>query len=314
MLKKRLSMLLLVAVTCGLIPATARAQAVESATCERPSVEPGSSQHTLMSGDMERTYIVYIPESYDPTQPTPVVFSLHGFALSARQQQGYSQFDRVAETEGFIAVYPMGSGAPARWYAYDRPVFTGERNSIDDVAFINAVIDELEANYCVDSARVYASGLSNGGGMSKRLACELSDRVAAVALVAAAVVADEPCSPTRPVPFFAMHGTEDPVVPYTGEEEIMAAEDYVAQWVEINGCTGEPYREAFSAVGEDYALVSWRDCADGAQVDFYTLNGGGHTWPGSAPLLPLLVGRTFELPDASDTIWAFFEAHPMPQS
>ncbi|PJF24359.1 MAG: hypothetical protein CUN53_18230, partial [Phototrophicales bacterium] len=150
--------------------------------------------------ELRRTYRVYVPESYDPTQPTPLVLSLHGFASNARQQMEFSQWNRVADEHGFLVVYPQGSGTPLRWNSGRIGGRLAELfPQTDDVAFIRALLDHLSQTLCIDPARVYATGLSNGAGMSSRLGCELADRIAAIGGVAGAYTPTE-CDPGRAVP------------------------------------------------------------------------------------------------------------------
>lgn len=281
-------------------------------------VVTGVSEHTLESGGIERFYIVYVPSTYDPASPVPLVMTMHGLGGSAAQQQDYSGWDTVAEREGFISVHPQGTGFPRRWHAYRRDVPLMPQGTVDDVQFFHDLVDTLRATYCIDPARVYMNGLSNGGGMSYRLACDsaFSEQIAAVGIVAGAVGTGEDIvcrlsSPSlRPVPVIAFHGTDDPIVPYEGTPELAAAPTWVEGWAQRNGCDETP--ESLPAAG-DVSGIAYTGCADNGDVAFYTIKGGGHTWPGATgrQLPAFLVGAKTDDVSATELMWAFFVAHPL---
>lgn len=302
------------------------ADALASCASQRP--EYGTSRHTLESGGVQRTYFTYVPESYDGSQPVPLVITLHGFAGNALQQAGYSGWNDIADAEGFIAVYPEGTGTPQRWNsgqteltdapdeAYGGPLASFlssffETVPVDDVAFIRSMITQLMTDNCIDPARIYVNGLSNGGGMTNRIACEMADVIAAVGTVAGAYTAfPGGCHPSRAVPVMAFHGTDDPIVPYAGSDTVFfpPVEVWVADWAARDECDPVP---ATLQVGEHITGTRYTGCAGDAEVVFYSIEGGGHTWPGSDPLLPFLTGNTTQEIDASATLWAFFAAHPL---
>src|SRR3989475_5402793 len=168
---------------------------------------------SFMSSGRKREYVLYVPRSYDRAKPTPLVISLHGAGMWGAAQKETSQWNRVADEHGFIVVYPSGEGGggPRVWHE------GGGARPSRDVRFISELIDTLAAAYNIDPTRIYANGLSNGGGMSFVLSCTMSDRIAAVGLVAAAhLLPWEWCTDRRPVPMIAFHGTADPEVPYSG--------------------------------------------------------------------------------------------------
>ena len=265
----------------------------------------------IISSGIEREYLLHVPPSYDATQPTPLVISLHGGALWGAAQRDVSRWNEVADREGFIVAYPSAAshGGPRAWDA--RP---GEA-IMTDVRFIADLIDTLKATYNVDSTRIYADGLSNGGGMTFVLSCTLSDRIAAVGLVASAQMLEwEWCTDSRPVPMMAFHGTADPVVPYTGGKTwvvrytfpSMAA--WAAKWARRNRCVQGP---AESRVAADVTRIAYTSCAKGADVVLYRVEEGGHTWPGGGPLPEWLGGSTSHSMSASSELWAFYRAHPL---
>lgn len=272
----------------------------------------GETARTLDSGGLERSYLLYVPESYDGTQAVPLVFNFHGFASNPAQQRDFAGWNAIADEEPMIVVYPQGTGFPARWYAGYGFAAPEEVNAVDDVGFVVDLIATLSDEFCLDPARVFASGLSNGGGMSYRLACELGDQIAAIGTVAGAYT-EQPtaCEPGRPLPVISFHGQEDPVVPYEGTDILNAFEAWGAAWAERNGCATEP--NAFSVTGQVSGL-RYTGCEADATVELYTLADGGHTWPGSPVVLPeFIAGKTSYDIDATRLMWAFFQAHPLPE-
>lgn len=280
-------------------PVTARCSGLASPAADR--------ELTLTRDGLERTYWVHLPPSYDPTRPTPLVLNFHGYTFNATQHQRLTRYDDESDAEGFIAVYPEGTGSSQSWNA---GACCGEaaEQQVDDVGFVTAMLDALESELCIDPARVYATGMSNGGFLSHRLACELSDRIAAIAPVAGVIGVVE-CVPERPVPVLQFHGTLDTLVPYGGDESegFPSVGDTMQAWADRNGCTGEP-QETFS---EGYTRCeTWADCEAGAEVVLCTTTGGGHTWPGGIPM-PVLGHTTTDI-SATDAAWDFFARHPRP--
>jgi polyhydroxybutyrate depolymerase len=262
---------------------------------------------SIVSSGQTRDYLLYVPPSYDRARPAPLVISMHGGSLWAAAQKEISQWNAVADREGFIVVYPSGvrGNGPGHWRMGDR---AGR-----DVAFISDLIDKLSADYNIDPARIYANGLSNGGGMAFVLSCTLSNRIAAVGMVAAAQLLPWSwCTDTRPVPMITFHGTADPVVPYTGGKTWVAARAFphvpmwTANWARRNRCAPEPVD---SAVAANVTRRTYTGCADDASVVLYTIGGGGHDWPGGPALPEWLCGPTSSGIDATSQMWAFFREH-----
>lgn len=266
---------------------------------------------TIVSSGERRGYVLHVPPRYDGANSTPLVISLHGAGGWGAAQEETSQWDRVADAEGFIVVYPSGAErAGGRvWNAWPGHVLR------KDVRFIADLIDTLEAAYHIDPARIYVNGLSNGGGMSFVLSCTLGDRIAAVGVVAGAQMLPwRWCADHRPMPMIAFHGTADPVVPYHGgttwvyEGRFPDVPRWVAGWAERNRCVATP---TATRVAADVTRHTYAGCADDAAVVLYTIAGGGHTWPGGEPMPEWFVGRTTASIDASRLMWAFFRAHPL---
>lgn len=256
----------------------------------------------ILSHGQRRTYLLYVPSAYDPATPTPLVISIHGFAEWPAHQMQTSHWNDVAEAEGFIVVYPSGRGFPKRWQT-------------DDVGFIADLITHLEQLYSIDPARIYANGLSNGGGMSVILGCELSNRIAAIGGVSGAYLYPlESCQPTRSVPMIAFHGTADPVVPYQGgpshwfDHPFPQVPAWIARRAELNGCVTLPVS---SKVTSSVTLLQYTDCDEDADVTLFTIEGGGHSWPGGEPLPEFLVGLTTQEIQATQLMWDFFQRYSL---
>ncbi len=265
-----------------------------------------ASNGTLISAGRNRDYLLFVPKSYDSAKPTPLVISMHGAAMWGAAQEETSQWNTVAEREGFMVVYPSGAkgNGPRHWEE-------------EDVTFISELIDTLEAAYNIDPTRIYANGLSNGGGMAFVLSCMLSDRIAAVGMVGSAQLLPWSwCTDPRPVPMISFHGTADRFTPYHGGSSWVAPRPFpsmvtwTANWARRNRCAPEPID---SPVAADVTRRAYTNCADGADVVLYTIEGGGHTWPGGKPLPEWFAGPTTRSIDASSQMWAFFREHPLPR-
>jgi polyhydroxybutyrate depolymerase len=270
----------------------------------------------VISGGHERCYALYVPASYDPERPAPLVVSQHGFSSNPDSQALITGWQKLADREGFLVAYPQGTSWPQRWNAG-----TEWNAGTDDVQFYRDMLDDLAGAAAVDPSRIYVNGFSNGGGMAVRIACQAADRVTAIGTVAAAVVDLSDCDPARPVPVLAFHGTADPLVPYEGGDmsghpwrkgaegtgaptHFVGAEELTAQWAQINGCAPEP--EAIPPLG-DVRGERYTNCDQGADVILYTVKEGGHTWPGGVPIP--VVGKTTEAIDATEEMWRFFQGY-----
>jgi polyhydroxybutyrate depolymerase len=265
----------------------------------------------IVSSGEERRYLLYIPESYDPSTPVPLVISLHGFAQWPAHQSQLTGWTELADQYGFIVVHPGGIGFPKRW----RTELQSDGTPSPDVTFISDLINQLEQDYTIDPNRIYVNGLSNGGGMSSLLACELSDRIAAMGSVAGAYSFSWiECPSVRPVPAIIFHGTADPIVPYmgglTGDSRftLPPVPLWVADFARHNGCDSKAVE--IPASGE-VSGIRHENCSEDAEVIFYTIDGGGHSWPGGGYLPQRLVGHTTQDIDATKVIWEFFQKHPL---
>jgi polyhydroxybutyrate depolymerase len=239
---------------------------------------------------------------------------MHGAVLWGAAHREISQWDRVADREGFIVVYPSGlrGEGPRHWEA------TPNSEPSRDVAFIGDLIDTLAQTYDIDQARIYANGLSNGGGMSFVLSCRMSDRIAAVGLVASAQLLPwSSCADDRPVPMINFHGTADFDTPYHGGKSgkswispttFPSAPGWTANWARRNRCAPAPIESRITA---DVTRTEYTECAGNAAAVLYTIEGGGHTWPGGGDIPEWFVGPATHTIDASSIMWDFFKAHPL---
>lgn len=296
-------------------------------SCSGLTLGPGDHTFTLTHQGRTRTYRVHIPPQYDATKPTPTVLNFHGYASNELEQEALSQVSTVADAEGFIAVHPRGLNYPeAAGTAPDSG--TDDTRSwnaggccgpaqivgVDDVGFVDAMLSELSAKACVDSKRIFSTGLSNGGFFSYRLACERSQLIAAIAPVAG-MEGLTPCSPRRPVPVLHFHGTADNTISYNGGSipfgsAYPPAPESVARWAQRNGCDGplvETYRQG------DSTCRTHTGCEpEAASATLCTVEGGGHTWPGGLIPPEAGLGYTTKDLDATREAWRFFQAHPRP--
>lgn len=306
-IQRRKSILAVVLFLIGLPVALASMEAVSYHIRNR-------SNGTIISSGQQREYLLYVPKTYDRTKPTPLVISLHGGAMWPAAQKESSQWNDLADVRSLIVVYPSAEvgGGPRAWNVnYGAGLAT-------DVRFISDLIDTLSATYNIDPARIYANGLSNGGGMSFVLSCTLSDRIAAVGtVVAAQTLPFEWCRDSTPVPMIAFYGTADPVIPYQGGLSWVApmsfprATTWAADWARRNRCGANA---ADSVIAADVIRREYSGCARDATVVLYTILGGGHTWPGGKGMPEWILGRTTRTIDATREMWDFFLKHHLPRS
>lgn len=258
---------------------------------------------TVQHGGLTRTFDVHLPASWDGRSPRAVVLNFHGRNSTPSQQRLLTGLVTLADRRGFIAVHPQGVGN-----TWNAGACCGEAQTrgIDDVGFTGAMLDALAATFCIDARRVYATGLSNGGFMAHRLACELSTRITAVAPVAGTNLTT-PCVPSRAVPVLHVHGTADLIVPYQGFVGLAGVADTMSGWAGRNGCARS---SAPLFTRGDVSCEQWSGCRDGARVRLCSVSGGGHQWPGGFTIPGL--GANTSAFDASDEAWRFFEAHTLP--
>jgi polyhydroxybutyrate depolymerase len=279
---------------------------------------PSAVGVTMEHDGMERSYRVYVPSAYSEAAPVPLVLVLHGRLGSGRNIERWSRFTPVAEEAGFIAVYP--DGINRQWNNGRSPDARNMTVShIDDTGFLLALIETLKEQYAIDAGAVFATGMSNGGMMSHRLAFDAPGVFAAVAPVVSAIPegqAEAWCE-GPPVPILMINGTDDWLVPWEGGEmfgregfgSVLSPRDTAALWARRNGCSPEPETVSLPASSRgSQVFIETYDCAD-APVVLYRIEGGGHTWPGGSRfqfrVLLGTINRDFE---ASRAIWEFFHA------
>ena len=269
-----------------------------------------STTHTLTSGGLVREYRLYVPPSYRPGHPAPLLFNLHGYTSNAQEEEFYSDFRAIADTAGFLLVHPNGTldgGGNRYWNTFSVPGSGGP----DDAAFLSNLLTALSQQYSIDPGRVYSTGFSNGGFMSYELACRLSNRVAAVASVAGSLATTRAaaCAPAHPTPVLEIHGTADGTVPYAGTALFVAVPGTLSYWVQVNGdnptpsTTAVPDLDATDGCTAEHLV--WSGGRNGATVAHFRIVGGGHTWPGSA----YTIGVTNHDLNASVEIWRFLRGY-----
>lgn len=271
----------------------------------------GQTTITIRVDNVNRDYILYVPPGHDGNTPAPLVINFHGYTSNALQQQIYANMNVVADTADFIVVYPEGLNNSFNSFGF----FT----TPDDVAFTEAIIEDVNQRLRVDASRVYACGMSNGGYMSHMLACQLEDRIAAIVsvtgLLAPGVMAQ--CNPTRPVPVLQIHGTNDMTVPYNGGAGIGSVDSTMQFWLAKNNCpTGTTVIDTLPNTNntDNSYPIRYRtvNCDSSTEVTLIKIVNGSHTWPNAPFLIPNLV--TNKDIDGSTEAWAFFSkyTHPNP--
>ncbi len=286
-----------------------------------PPTAPGSHVRKLMNEGSERSYQVYVPPGLDSVTAAPVVLVLHGAAMNGPMMARFSGMNSQADAAGFIALYPNGTGLAASFLAWNAGGIGPPRKAPDDVAFLGAVLDDISAARPVDPRRIYAAGMSNGGMMCYRLALEMSGRIAAIAAVGGTLTKTDPRLP-RPVSVIHFHGTDDRIVPYGGPRHaspqglsFQSVPDTIAAFVRLTGCPPTPVIRELPDHFEDGTTVRLTTYGPGrqrAEVVLVDIRGGGHTWPGQQPAVPLIGKSTREI-SANALIWEFFQKHPLPK-
>lgn len=266
---------------------------------------------SMMHDGKERSYITYIPDNYTGDTAVPLVFNFHGYTSNATEQMWYGDFRAIADTAGFIIVHPEGTllNGSTHWNVGGWTL----GSTTDDVGFTAAMIDALAEQYNIDLDRVYSTGMSNGGFMSFLLACQLGDKIAAVASVTGSMTPQifDNCNPTHPTPILQVHGLADPVVPYIGAAWTKPINDVLAYWTAYNHCSNIPIVAAVPNTslldGSTVKHELYEGGDNGTIVEHYKITGGGHTWPGTASN-SLGTNQDF---DASLEIWKFFSRYDL---
>lgn len=281
----------------------------------RSTAAPGLEKQTMTVDGRERTFFVHWPSGKEQARDLPLVLVLHGGGGSGESMARFTGFNEKSDAKGFLVIYPNGSGRfetkLLTWNSGNCCAYAME-NKIDDVKFLSKLIDKSIKDYHVDSRKVFVTGMSNGGMMTYRAGCELSDKIAAIAPVAGAM--NLTCKPSRPLSVHIIHGTADEHVLYyggTGKKQLDAGRvdqpvsASVSFWVKYDGCSATPSRKEEGHVIEE----TYSGCKDGTEVKLITIRDEGHTWPGGVKWAPWAEPPTKEI-SATDRIWEFFETHP----
>ena len=259
-----------------------------------------------------RDYSFYVPAAYNGTEAYPLVFNLHGYTSNAAQQSFYGDFKPIADTAHFIVVHPEGTiqTGTANTQFWNVGFFP---STVDDVSFLENLIDTISASYSINQNRIYSTGMSNGGYMSYNLACN-SDRFAAIASVTGSMTTSMAanCNPTKPTPVMEIHGTLDPTVPYNGISGSLSIPSVLDYWVSFNNCPISPLITNVTntsltdgSTAEHYVYSAGNG---GVTVEHFKVLNGAHTWPGSV----LTIGVTCMDFSASKEIWRFFSQYEHP--
>lgn len=280
---------------------------------QRKGANSGDRKFEISVGGTTRSYLLFVPHSLPPKRSAPLLLVFHGGGGHDYNMPRFTGFDELAEDRGFFVAYP--ESVNTHWND------TRSLSPADDVGFVRALIAEVKRSYSVDSARIYATGISNGGFFSQRLACDLADEISAVASVAATMpdTLVPVCHPARPVSVMFIQGTDDPIVHIDGgavartHGKNIALSDAVHFWLEHDHITGRPEATDLPARDSNGTSVhrdTYAGGAQGSEVVVYKIKGGGHTWPGGPQYLPkLLVGKVNHDLNASREIWEFVSRH-----
>jgi polyhydroxybutyrate depolymerase len=289
------------------------AAGVSRARGRRGRAPADDNQEHLNVGGADRTYFLHVPESLPKNTSVPLVLVFHGGGGHAATMPNFTHFDAVADREKFIVAYPESFNKS--WND------TRGLSPADDVGFVRALIAELQRSQHVDAKRVYATGISNGGFFSNRLACDLTGQLAAIAAVAATMPETllPVCKPSAPISVMYIHGSKDPLVHINGGPvlrdrgvaiPLAQAQEFWRNW---DGALSTPLVENRPDAAHDGTSVrreSYGEGKQGTEVVVYTIEGGGHTWPGGPQYLPaFLVGKASANLDATEAIWGFFRKH-----
>lgn len=289
-----------------------------------PRDAASSTAKSLAVTGSPRTYRLFVPATAPTDRPMPLVLVFHGGGGDGSKVERMTGLSDLGRREGFIVAYP--DGLNHQWNDGRSAESTqSHRQKVDDVGFIDALLDDLLRNHPIDRRRIYACGMSNGGIFCHYLGAKLADRLAAIAPVAGGLADpfERQFSPVNPVSVCIIQGTDDPLVPYHGGDvarnrgRIIDTDETVRRWLLRDDCTGEPARSTLpdrdASDGCRVRKSEWTSCRPGIAVVLYVIDGGGHAWPGGAQYLPQwVIGRVCRDFSATEIIWDFFRHHPRP--
>ncbi|MEA2173104.1 MAG: polyhydroxybutyrate depolymerase [Blastocatellia bacterium] len=282
-------------------------------TTEDQHLQPGDYTRRVSVKGMERAYLLHVPQGVERNQSVPVILAFHGGGGTPESFAQNTDLSAKAGAAGFVVVYPEGFGRS--WNAGDC-CGPAQRRGIDDVAFVRAVLDDLATVFKLDQQRIFATGFSTGGKFSYRLACEMSDRIAAIATVSAGIsIPPAECKPSRAMPVLHFHGLADKYAPFQGGRSVreLAGEqrsvpETIDLWLNRGGCKGDKKVTYQSGAA---TCVTYSRCRDGADVTLCTVQGMGHQWPGGRTVQGDEMGANTNDISATEMVIKFFRAHPM---
>jgi polyhydroxybutyrate depolymerase len=295
-----------------------------------PQEEVDLQFHSFFHNGIERTYYLHLPRNFSGSTSFPLVMILHGGKGDGRKIAENFGFNKIADREGFVAVYP--NGIDSRWNDGRGATFNKKEGieNIDDVGFLSSLIDTMIANYKIDANRVFITGVSNGGMMTFRLGCEITSKLTAIAPVIANISKNivGSCAPKSFLPVLIMNGTDDPLVPWKGGQvkflwremgEVLSTENSVRFWVEHNKCFEKPVTETLPDTDPEddsrVKVVTYKNKEDNIEVVLYAIVGGGHNIPGGkTPDISFLLGNKNNDINAAEVIWKFFKNVPLKSS
>jgi polyhydroxybutyrate depolymerase len=313
---------------CAVAPARAHADGFEP---RGHALEPGSHRVDMKYGGLDRSYIVHVPPQASGANALPTILNFHGAGSNAAQEERYSGMDATADRDGFVAVYPDGTGRGTQAFTWNAGgcCAYAARHKIDDVGLIRALLDDLATRVPIDRARVYATGISNGGMMAYRLGAEAPDRIAAIAPVEGALMV-KVSGLARPVPLMVFNSLDDRWVPYGGSSRLHswfahlaaaypAVDDTIARWRALDRCpsqarVGPMLKGAPGSADANNSATryEWGPCAAASKIVLWKLAGSGHVWPGAARDFPLVLGQGTWVIDANEEMWKFFRDFRLP--
>jgi len=297
----------------------------------RPGVaESGTVARTIKVGELSRTYYLHVPPTLPKDKDLALVLMFHGGGGTPKFAERESKFSELADREGFLVAYPEGIGKS--WNdGRNEKAIVAQRDKIDDLGFVAALIDDVARNHKVDAKRVFSAGISNGATFSHYLGANLSSRIAAIAPVIGGMPAawSAAFKPEKPVSVLILQSVHDPLMPYDGGDivlpggvkraGIVPTDEAARKWVEHNGCQRKAVTEVMADKdpndGCRVRKFTYSKGRDGADVVLYRIEGGGHTWPSGVQYLPeRVVGRVCRDISGAEVIWEFFKAHPKPSN
>jgi polyhydroxybutyrate depolymerase len=274
------------------------------------SRSPGDSTIDISSNRVKRTFILHLPPGYGQ-QPLPLVINYHGYDNTAANFERYTNMSVEADQAGFMVIFPQGAldnNVPQPKPSWNAGIGAGGPTGLtDDVQFTRDILTYVQRNYCVDAHRMYVTGYSIGASMAYRIACSLSNQIAALATVEGAFYHIPPngCQASRPIPVLDIHSLADTLAPYNGSttRDLISVPTFLNLWFAIDQCNTNTSQTIFQKA--DVTGYKWAHCANGSIVEHYTITDGGHVWAGSPINMPSL-GYTTHTIDANVVLWTFF--------